>query len=952
MSYSPHRDAGGTLHLPSPTHLHHIDSASALRQLRRSLSRSPSKGPTFRLVMSKSTSPSPNSPLSPSPLSPHLKRESYSPLNEKTFASTTPFAIPFPPTIKKSRSNNRKISPMRTGSRSRSSHRSPVRRGLSDCTDNGNATPSSSPNQSLGAENEVTGSVSPVEKLEFDGALPSLTGRGLDSSLAPSHAWTRFERGNGCVVGFAAKSSPLKRSDGIMNIDHTGLGSPSAKRRSLHGGTFGPDFDIFEHEAVLSAQDQQTGEAQIAEDQGSQESTSNFSPMPRRTSSLRKTTLQQRHEKPLFTRSKPNAEITMDHTSQGPTLSKSRPRMSLENFLPQPVRDSPFSSQGTLPSASIHPICQQRKEMAISSLPQRHPLSRTISQSSNGSSMAEDSPTHVPIRLPEQRKMHVDFSRSLPVGATRPFTRESLSRETSGQSSATEFSFSTPENYKLAKPLPAAFMSTGLISKRNVNIEETQADLRSSNAHMPETPCKRPTSMATIAPIPVPDSVIGNAKHARRSLHSFGTPSTPYNPHTSQPTPGSFGKGTSIFGSNFATGGLVRKGSFASIEVDENSQFSSGPSNSQSSNDNGIQPTPTKNLPEVSSSPFPKSAERDTSFQWAVDHIPTLSPVGHLSSHSRQRSELSPLGTLHKNMEEDEDGPVDESPSTALRFRSFTSISSFSIRSPLLSNSRSSRPFSKPLKPFPLTQVKSLHTKPSLFCPASPINEFHEQKSPHTPQESALPPDPSGLSISAHGNQPASHERSSSTFKFPPATPTTPRDYFLPSGRRRSSITPAHSFPALDVDSSLTSRFDGVELVGTGEFSQVYRVTQKEQQSNVAHPIGRPPPKPSVPDRVWAVKKSRQPYGGSRDRKHKLNEVAILKALGRSDHTVQLFDHWELKNHLYIQTEFCDEGSLDVFLEQAGRKARLDDFRIWKIMLELSQVRSDLCCGCFYTDVK
>jgi len=64
--------------------------------------------------------------------------------------------------------------------------------------------------------------------------------------------------------------------------------------------------------------------------------------------------------------------------------------------------------------------------------------------------------------------------------------------------------------------------------------------------------------------------------------------------------------------------------------------------------------------------------------------------------------------------------------------------------------------------------------------------------------------------------------------------------------------------------------------------------------------------------------------------------VHTLRTLGQSDHTVELFDSWEDKNHLYIQTEFCEEGSLDGFLNQVGRKARLDDFRIWKIMLEMA----------------
>jgi mitosis inhibitor protein kinase SWE1 len=155
-------------------------------------------------------------------------------------------------------------------------------------------------------------------------------------------------------------------------------------------------------------------------------------------------------------------------------------------------------------------------------------------------------------------------------------------------------------------------------------------------------------------------------------------------------------------------------------------------------------------------------------------------------------------------------------------------------------------------------------------------------------------------------------------------------------------MTPSHGPAPVEVDLVLTSKFDKVELIGTGEFSQVYRVTQKQElkctHSYFSLPLSRTSPMTPLPDRVWAVKKSRNPYIGPRDRQRKLQEVTTLKALGQSDHTLQLFDSWEDKSHLYIQTEFCEEGSLDLFLDQVGRKARLDDFRIWKIMLELCLV--------------
>lgn len=182
---------------------------------------------------------------------------------------------------------------------------------------------------------------------------------------------------------------------------------------------------------------------------------------------------------------------------------------------------------------------------------------------------------------------------------------------------------------------------------------------------------------------------------------------------------------------------------------------------------------------------------------------------------------------------------------------------------------------------------------------------------------------------------------------LPPATPTMGQDYFQQMGDRRLSLTPVNGFSSSnEIDDLLLQRFEKVELIGSGEFSNVYRVTQPAQQLTLTQsfyfgtsgsPLQSRSPTTPLPPSVFAVKKSRQPFQGTRDRQRKLQEVQVLKALGHSDHVVQLIDSWEEKNHLYIQTEFCEEGTLDLFLSQVGRKARLDDFRIWKILLELAQ---------------
>jgi mitosis inhibitor protein kinase SWE1 len=180
----------------------------------------------------------------------------------------------------------------------------------------------------------------------------------------------------------------------------------------------------------------------------------------------------------------------------------------------------------------------------------------------------------------------------------------------------------------------------------------------------------------------------------------------------------------------------------------------------------------------------------------------------------------------------------------------------------------------------------------------------------------------------------------------PPATPTAGRDYFNADG----GVTPVNG-STTEVDEGLMSRFEKVEEIGKGEFSVVYRVTQPQNRLSATQsfyfgasgsPLQSGSPRSPLPARVFAVKKARQPYQGAKDRQRKLQEVNVLKALGQCDHVVHFIDSWERDDYLYIQTEYCEEGSLDSFLLNVGRKGRLDDFRIWKIMLELGQVSRSL----------
>lgn len=924
MVFSPQGDAGGTLHFPSPTHIRHVGATSALKQLRRSLSRSPSKGSALRLVSSKSTSQLPKSPLLRNSEATPTRTPSATVSSHTDVTSPSPLMTPYP-SAQKAPHQVLGTTQSRRSQRSRNTSHSPKRKTLAESSDQGNSTPHSSGRSSDDIENR---SSSPMGELIPENGFKSEAIIAPTGQPVPNPALTRLEKGNGGTVSFGAKSSPLKRSDGVMNLDQGTVESPSAKRRSLHGASFGPDFNIFDHEASSQSASCERSSLDAIDHQPV------LSPLPKRTSSLRRTTLQQRHDKPTFARSKLNTDLALECTTPGQNAPKSRFRVSLDSNLPPMARDSPFSSQGSLPNASAHPMSQTMAKPPGSSNPsqsQRHPLSRTMTQSSSNSSLAEDSPTHIPFRQPEHRRPLVDFNKSLPVGSARPASSGHESRDPSSQGLSTQGSFATPENYKLAKPLPAAFMSTGLISKRNKNVEDPHVAFNmSTKDHMPDTPCKRHSLVGAATPAPA----LEMAK-SRQVRHAFGTPSTPFNPHVSRPTQAAFAKGMNIFGSGFNSGGINRRGSFASVDGEDNSQSPSNNFQSQFSTEGALS-TPTKQTLGAGA-PGAKACHK-TPEQGAAPFMGADAESPIFGSDCK----LVHFGTPSGSADGDSDHVMDDSPSAALQFRSFSSFHSSFHLSRSSRDNKSPTPATRTFHSAP-ARLKSPDTKSNVGHPASPIQSLFDRLPPHTPGEGVMPPDPSRLSISAQGNSSAIQPLDSmihSSSSFAPATPTANRDSAAIFGKSRSSLASSTTIPLTEADSSLTSRFDKVELIGTGEFSYVYRVKRfNNQRGYFSLPPTSGSPNTPMPERVWAVKKSRHPYIGPKDRQRKLQEAKTLRALGHSDHILRLVDSWEDKGHLYIQTEFCEEGSLDLFLDQVGRKARLDDFRIWKILLELSLVR-------------
>ncbi|GAV27522.1 hypothetical protein PMKS-000990 [Pichia membranifaciens] len=166
-----------------------------------------------------------------------------------------------------------------------------------------------------------------------------------------------------------------------------------------------------------------------------------------------------------------------------------------------------------------------------------------------------------------------------------------------------------------------------------------------------------------------------------------------------------------------------------------------------------------------------------------------------------------------------------------------------------------------------------------------------------------------------------------------------------------------------EIDNHLLSKFGNCALLGKGEFSIVYEVQFESVK--------------------YAVKRTKQRMPGPKTRLRKLEEVKILKALRRvgdddeedgnmgnyndnsrqmsisgnsdgdngggdkeneelyvndgRDYVLTLISAWEIQSHLYIMTDYCENGSLDQFLINQCElsRSRLDEWRVWKILVEV-----------------
>ncbi|KAK4696328.1 mitosis inhibitor protein kinase SWE1, partial [Phenoliferia sp. Uapishka_3] len=556
---------------------------------------------------------------------------------------------------------------------------------------------------------------------------------------------------------------------------------------------------------------------------------------------------------------------------------------------------------------------------------------------SPGPPVLTDGTTSASSSLSTSLSSHAEGDHVIVVGAGKGPSPSVSAGSLSGSTSTPQF---TPQNYKNVKPLQAAFMSAGLVSKRS-RPRDSGIGMMSPFAQNSSTKSNSSNELANST-----SSTSSTSSLAPCDTSADSIMKPPMNPALANVL-----RSAAVMPDTPVKRLAFSQNPVASAIVDN---ISATPPSTTSEEEEEItdQVYP---LPSQSQSPSPPFIDNRMLHQddaarmrWSPRH-PPLSPLsvddgGSSGSNSSQRTaeglssfragpgvtnEVSPTSALSTRVKGGR--PPGWKRPTLFRRRSsgqlaqegsgaFLSVSGGQLRSG--SSSGSNR--SMVVDGEPMTPTRSVGAG---WSEATQLIDTPTDSPLATPATPAFPPIYTNPFAQAYGAQ---------AFGAPPlATPaaTYGRQSFpfsdMEQRRQGRPQVPRHSGSVVfalrqqefQQSNYFESNFTLLRSIGNGAFSDAFEVYDKPR------------------DGVFAVKRTKHPFGGAKDRLRRLEEVDILRLMSEDPnaHLISLIDAWEQAGHLFIETELCEGGNLSNFLEEYGREHEvLEETRVWKILTEVA----------------